>query len=518
MELSATRTATIVALLVHVLVTAGPVWAQTDLVTITVDPSVTVGPTNQHLIGFGWNTGQPLDPIAPLSPETIRIDASLQQLSTGPDELDLGPLLQKIAEIRRIGSEPQVILSYTPAWLGEPNAAGRDPTRVAPSDLDAWEALIEQVVEGVATAPAPASRFEVWNEPDLPIFWQDTLTAFLDMAVRTHRAVATIAERTDLPLEIGGPATVFPNAPFIAAYVQRIGFEGLPLDYVSWHYYGNYPLLGPDGAEGTIPDPLLPLYPAIGRENPITSPRILSLGVEVVRAAVVAASPGVETRPPLVLDEWNLSAGGLDQRHDTHVGASFAAGTLIELERVELDRADLYRARSQAQRGDWGIVFPDGSRKPTWWTFHAWHETAGQRIRTVGDDPRGGVWARATRTDRYVHVLLVNWLAQGGAERGAAVAVPGMCTAEIARLDASSSDLSTFAAVEIVDGAVELALPVQSLTWVRTASTCPDSSDASTAPEPSDVEPVPMPTTGGGSAAAALAITIGLVLFRHRRP
>ena len=114
-------------------------------------------------------------------PRTVRIDASLEVASTGPDALDLRNLLERVAAVRAVGAEPIVILSYMPEWLGTPNANGRDPTRVPPSDPDAWEALIQRVVHELAIAPAPAYRFEVWNEPDNPIFWQD-----LPVRVRRH--------------------------------------------------------------------------------------------------------------------------------------------------------------------------------------------------------------------------------------------------------------------------------------------------------------------------------------------
>jgi hypothetical protein len=157
-----------------------------------------------------WNSGSDITPLAPVHPTTVRIDGSLQDHSPGPDRLDLQPLLDRVAQVRAIGAEPLVILSYMPRWLGAPRAGTtHDATRMGPYDLDTWQALVAQVVRTLATAPEPAYRFEVWNEPDSPIFWQDTPEEFVATALRTHRAVAEVKQETGLPLEIGGPAAAF---------------------------------------------------------------------------------------------------------------------------------------------------------------------------------------------------------------------------------------------------------------------------------------------------------------------
>jgi hypothetical protein len=230
---------------------------QDDAVTVHLGQDE--GPTNEQLLGLVWNSGANIQALAPIHPPTVRIDANLESRSRGPGDLDLSGLLARIAEVRSVGAEPLVLLSYMPRWLGEPNANGHSATRVAPYDLDLWQDLVEETVRTVATAPAPAYRFEVWNEPDLPIFWQDTPEAFADMAVRTHRAVAAVKAETGLPLEVGGPALAIGGEAFsdifadiLTPYVTRVVAAGLPLDFVSWHDYANAPYLGPDGPEGNL--------------------------------------------------------------------------------------------------------------------------------------------------------------------------------------------------------------------------------------------------------------------------
>lgn len=443
---------------------------------VVVRADVPSGASNQELTGVGWNTGT-LDGVAGLEPHQVRIDASLQSAAPSPGVLDLTRVKEQVAAVRAIGAEPLVGLWYMPRWLGEPLAAGRDPMLVAPYDFDVWEALIRDVVRELATAPEPAIRFEVWNEPDSPIFWQDTPAAFYEVAIRTHRAVAAVAAETGLPLEIGGPAATFPDPPFMLGYLAALRNAGVPLDFVSWHYYGNYPFLGPDGAEATIPEPARPITLVWGQRNPATTPAIYGVGVELVRALTDSALAGSALYPRLMITEWNLSAGGHDVRNDSNVGAAFDAATLIDMERSGLDAADFYRASnspSETRPGDWGLVRADGSPKPAWWIFRAWLETAGEVLPIEGDDPAGGLWARATASPGRIDVLLASFVATGGSARDVTVSLAGACagSAEVRALSEASSDLAAATDVEVGPNGLSLVLPPESLTWVRFSTGC----------------------------------------------
>lgn len=455
----------------------GPATAGTPVpATVVVEAGSDLGPTNQALTGVGWNTGS-LAGVAPLAPTSVRIDASLEAIVTaGPDgcQLDVAPLLERVAAVRAVGAEPQVILSYMPLCMARSFPGDfRDRTKVRPADYDAWETLVEDVVRAVATAPAPARRFEVWNEPDLPTFWQDTLPAWLDLAERTHRAVATVAAETGLPLEVGGPATFFADPAWIGAYVTRTRAAGLPLDFVSWHWYGNHPFLGPDGREAIVPEPF---YTLLARRNPAATPMAYGDQTVQVRALVTAALAGREAHfvdPDLVIDEWNVAAGGFDLRHDTSEGAAFDAASLIEMEAADLDGADFYRAADGTpgpgegvRRGDWGLVDAAGGRKPSWWVFDAWGQTAGTRLAVSGDQPAAGWWARASRSGGRIDVLLSSFSASVGVDRAVEVVLGGAaCSgAELRTLDATSDSFETF---EVVPVSQVVDLPLNSVAWVR---------------------------------------------------
>ena len=500
---------------------------QQSPVRVVVDAGTPLGPINDDLVGLGWHDGgAPLETVAELEPNLVRIDASLQDVSSGPDApLALDSLLAKVAEIRAIGGEPLVILSYLPAWLGT-NANGRDPTRVRPSDLDAWQRLIHDVVLRLATAPAPATRFEAWNEPDIPLFWQDTPLAWVDTVERSARAIAAVEAETGVDLAFVGPATAVPDPIYLEPFLARFRDPTLPLDGVSWHYYGNYPFFGPDGAEFPVTEPI---QPVLGQPNPLATPSVYGGQIDVMRTWVELGLAGSgRPMPALLLDEWNLSAAGFDLRHDTAEGAAFAAGVLAEMQDTGLDGAAFFRANDTAGvPGEHGIVTVDGARKPAWWTFLLWHEQAATEVAVTGDDEAAGLWAvGAVEADRAT-VLLSAFSASTPTARSIELAFEGIdvtgATASVRRIDASHPAADVAEPVGVDDGVVRVELPAQAvaLVEVRLAAAPPSAPAPAPTASPPAVErgPRTLPATGvsGPGVVAGALLLAAAVLGRLRR-
>jgi hypothetical protein len=443
--------------------------------TVDVDLNHTTGRVNSDLTGVVWNAGSDIASLQPVRPNIVRIDGSLQDASQGPDQLNLQPLLQRVAQVRAIGAEPLVILSYMPRWLGEPRAGADDPTRYGPYDLDLWQQLITTVVRTLATAPQPAYMFEVWNEPDIFIFWRDTPQEFNAMALRTHRAVADVKQETGLPLEIGGPASAFAPDDQMVQYMHDVAAAGFPLDFVSWHKYANSPFLGPDGPEGNLPPAI---YKALAKRNPNSTPLDYSKEIAAVRAKVDAALAGTGASPRFIIDEWNVSAGGYDVRHDDAEGASLDAGILIEMERAGLDAAAFYRAVSGGNNhiGDWGLVSSDGTPKPSWWVFRAWSTMTGGLLPISGDAASAGLWARATRDGDCIDVMLTNFVATGAPARTVQVDLNGdlphcrgPLVTTLATLDNSSTTLANGSVLQVGRrGSFVVAMASQSVAFMQT--------------------------------------------------
>jgi len=469
--------------------------ASTTAVPTTV-PNVLAGPTvgvtsqgvgtaQSNLAGLDWNTGN-LSAIAPLRPPLVRIDAELGAISPRPGVVDTGPLLRKVAAIRAGGGVPLVIIDYLPVWLGQPTVAasctGCDPTLVAPQDWNAYDSLVRTVVQRLATAPRPARVFEVWNEPDLT-FWNDTTARFLELAVHTHQDVATVASETHLALQVGGPAAAMFTADptFIKNYVAAIEQADLPIDFVSFHWYANYPCLGPDHPESAGERSL---WEKLKCSNPDLTPASYGTLIAKVRAAVRSAVPAGRPVPVLFLDEWNMSAGGYDVRQDTNVGASFTLASLINMEDAGLTRAYYYRAVKglPTTAGDWGIATQTGGHLPAWWILDTWARQYGERLGLSGTPP-AGVWIRAVRSGGSTSVLLANFSVQGATTRPLTLEFDPACThgATVRTIDATHGSFDDTGTSSVggagghaelpSEGRLGLSLPPDSATWITTS--CP---------------------------------------------
>jgi hypothetical protein len=368
----------------------------------------------------------------------------------------LQTLQQYLDAVEATGADTILILSYTPSCMadvypGDP----RDASKVPPRDPAAWQRLITDLVDAVgpgrvAAGHTPVKYYEVWNEPDWPIFFQGSPDQFASrIAIPAGKAVAAVAARSGLDLRYGVCGCLAPDPTFILPLLTQLRQASVPVGFVSWHYYGNYPFLGPDGAEPFFPSYALPAYTVAGQRNPVASPATFGVQIgEVRRWATVALG----STPELMIDEWNLSAGGFDRRMDTNEGAAFQAATMATFADAGLDRGVLFSDVDPyakdvsgnplpSRYGGWGVVDRSGARKPAWYAQWMWSRLAGTRLASR-QDPVSGLWTAAARTDAgdRVDVLASSFMATGGVARQVRVDIrgvtPGAWHGQLYRVDA----------------------------------------------------------------------------------
>jgi xylan 1,4-beta-xylosidase len=161
-------------------------------------------------------------------------------------------------ELMAIGLRPVVELSFMPRDLA------RDPDRTVftygaiispPKDWDRWAALAGDLAAHLIQRygrDEVVSRwaFEVWNEPNLEVFWSGTPEEYFRLYDVSARAIKEV----DPGLRVGGPASA--AAGWIWELLGHLEGSGAPLDFLSTHVYGNVPLdlrpvLGAFGRAGT---------------------------------------------------------------------------------------------------------------------------------------------------------------------------------------------------------------------------------------------------------------------------
>ena len=79
---------------------------------------------------------------------------------------------------------------------------------------------------------------EIWNEPDEIRFWNSSSADFYSLFEATARAVRAF----NATLKIGGPGVAFPlseDSNFSFGLLDFVAARNVPLDFFSWHTYGN---------------------------------------------------------------------------------------------------------------------------------------------------------------------------------------------------------------------------------------------------------------------------------------
>lgn len=146
-------------------------------------------------------------------------------------------------QLLALGIRPVVELSFMPEVLA------LDPSQTVftyrgiispPRDWAEWGQLVGEFaqhlvsrygIEEVANWP-----FEVWNEPNLEVFWTGTRMDYLRLYETSARALKAV----DARLQVGGPSSAASEwVEFLADFAAE---AECPLDFVSTHTYGNLPL------------------------------------------------------------------------------------------------------------------------------------------------------------------------------------------------------------------------------------------------------------------------------------
>lgn len=146
-------------------------------------------------------------------------------------------------QILAIGIHPVVELGFMPACIA------RDPDETVfeyrgivspPADWAEWKQTVKELaahlVERYGIDEVAGWGFEVWNEPNLEVFW----TGSQDDYLRLYEEAANAIKEVDQRLTVGGPSTAASEwVEALAAYAEK---HALPLELATTHTYGNYPL------------------------------------------------------------------------------------------------------------------------------------------------------------------------------------------------------------------------------------------------------------------------------------
>ncbi len=140
---------------------------------------------------------------------------------------DWTTLDDKIEAILADACTPYLCVSYTPDVLGH--------THAPPSNLDAWQEINRQLADHCVQQGYNIRYYEVWNEPDLDIFWQGSRQDYLQL----YKSTVTGILQGDPQARVGGPGLSGNTAHthWVDTLLDYCTSESLPIDFVSFHSF-----------------------------------------------------------------------------------------------------------------------------------------------------------------------------------------------------------------------------------------------------------------------------------------
>jgi xylan 1,4-beta-xylosidase len=336
-------------------------------------------------------------------PGTTSRPANLAQLKTAVDELgfryvrfhdifsdalgtvrqvngrfvyDFSGIDQLYDALRARGIRPFVELGFTPKamatsaqtifyWKGNTSHPQPGPW------VDLIDAFMRHLVQRYGLDEIRQWRFEVWNEPNLAGFWEQAdQNAYFELYAATARAI----KHVDADIQVGGPATA--GAAWVPELLAYCKAHDAPVDFITTHTYG-------------VEEGFLDEY---GHADRKLSPNPDSIVGDVrrVRHEIdTSAYPGL----PLYITEWSTSYSPRDRVHDSYISASWIL-TKLHATRGYAQAmsywtySDLFEEPGPPTapfEGGFGLMTPEGIRKPAWFAYKYLHALRGNEIPSSDD-------------------------------------------------------------------------------------------------------------------------------------
>ena len=276
-----------------------------------------------------------------------------------------------------LGLRPVVELSFMPRDLAaDPSATvfGYGAIISPPRDHERWgdlvRALVSHLVERYGLAEVRDHwAFEVWNEPNLKVFWSGTPEEFL----RLYDVTAAAVKSVDPALRVGGPASAANG--WVPELLAHVAASGAALDFVSTHTYGNAPL---------------DWRPALARHG--------------------------RTGTPIWWTEWGPTPTHFHGIGDGPYGAAFllhgmksAAGRIDALAHwVVSDHFEELGRPPALFHGGFGLLTVGNLRKPRYWALWLAERLGEEELAATVRGDAGGVEVWAARDADRVGVLVWN--------------------------------------------------------------------------------------------------------------
>ena len=278
-------------------------------------------------------------------------------------------LARHIKPFVELGFTPKVLATSQSSifyWNG--NTSHPDPA----GWHDLVDAFIRHIEKRYGKDEVRTWYFEVWNEPNLSGFWEGgDQKSYFELYDLTARSIKSI----DPALRVGGPATA--GAAWVPEFLTHVKQSGAGVDFVTTHTYGvDGGFLDEEGKSDTKLSP---------------SPDAIVGDVRRVREQISASAfPNL----PLYFSEWSTSYTPRDSVHDSYISAPYILNKLKacqgEVQGMSYwTYTDLFEEPGPPTapfQGGFGLINPEGIRKPAFFAYKYLHSLQGNSIAT--SDPQ----------------------------------------------------------------------------------------------------------------------------------
>ncbi|WEV59137.1 hypothetical protein OZX67_00745 [Bifidobacterium sp. ESL0728] len=296
-----------------------------------------------------------------------------------------------------IGMKPFFELGFMPSCLasGDRTFGAYRGNVTLPKDESLWAELIERfalhLLDRYGEAEVESWFFEVWNEPNLALFFAGSKQDYFHLYEITARAL----KRVDDKLRVGGPATSFNS--WIPDMVDFCETNEVPLDFISTHHYPADDPLWKGGVD------ISEFFKNGGSEAS-------DYHRGVLRDMALRARQEAKNYP-LYYTEWNSSV-----MHDDPYAAAFVAKTLVDNSGLVEGYSywcvsDIFEEFSQTPgvfHDGFGLQTYQGIEKPAYRIFEIFHQLGTQRIEVTSSQPDSTVELLAVRDGDDLQLVAYN--------------------------------------------------------------------------------------------------------------
>jgi xylan 1,4-beta-xylosidase len=241
---------------------------------------------------------------------------------------------------------------------------------------EAWRGLIDAFIRHIEARYGKDEVrtwfFEVWNEPNLSGFWEGAdQKAYFELYDLTAKTIKSI----DPALRVGGPSTA--GVAWVPEFLAHVKQSGAAVDFVTTHTYGvQYGYLDEEGKDDTKLDP---------------SPDAILVDVRRARQQIFDSPyPWL----PLYFSEWSTSYTPRDTVHDSYISTPYILTKLKGSQGLLQGMSywtytDLFEEPGPPTapfQGGYGLLNPQGIRKPAFFAYKYLHALQGDSIKT--SDPQ----------------------------------------------------------------------------------------------------------------------------------